>query len=135
MGFAGTDRRGFTGHEHLDDLGLIHMNGRVYDPAIGRFISADPVAAGIATSQTLNRYTYVGNNPLSFTDPNGHNPLGLFIGIFLQQTVLQGVHVIIQGVVIGGLQTAISGGDWSDIVKGAVLGGLGGGITDKIGRF
>jgi RHS repeat-associated protein len=34
--------RGFTGHEHIDEMGLIHMNGRVYDPQIGRFLSADP---------------------------------------------------------------------------------------------
>ena len=34
--------QGFTGHEHIDEMGLIHMNGRVYDPQIGRFLSADP---------------------------------------------------------------------------------------------
>jgi RHS repeat-associated protein len=67
--------RGFTGHEHLDDLGLIHMNGRVYDPTLGRFLSADPVIQFPEASQGLNRYSYVLNNPLSFTDPTG-----LFLG-------------------------------------------------------
>ena len=63
--------RGFTGHEHLDEVGLIHMNGRVYDPAIGRFLSADPFVQVPELSQSLNRYTYVLNNPLSFSDPSG----------------------------------------------------------------
>jgi RHS repeat-associated protein len=34
--------RGFNMHEHLDEMGIIHMNGRVYDPLTGRFMSADP---------------------------------------------------------------------------------------------
>ncbi|WP_395793224.1 RHS repeat domain-containing protein [Aquimonas sp.] len=66
--------RGFTGHEHLDAFGLIHMNGRVYDPMLGRFIQPDPMLdAGI---QGLNRYSYVLNNPLSLTDPSGYLSLG-----------------------------------------------------------
>jgi RHS repeat-associated protein len=65
-----TTTHGFTGHEHVDAIGLIHMNGRVYDPAIGRFVQSDPmIDAGI---QGLNRYSYVLNNPLSLTDPTGH---------------------------------------------------------------
>ena len=68
---AVTTPRGFTGHEHLDELGLIHMNGRVYDPELGRFISADPFVQVPDSTQGLNRYTYVNNNPLSFTDPSG----------------------------------------------------------------
>jgi len=67
-----TTRRGFTGHEHLDNLSLVHMNGRVYDPKIGRFMSADPVYVGnLARPQSLNPYSYVTNNPLTFTDPSG----------------------------------------------------------------
>ena len=67
--------RGFTGHEHLDKLALIHMNGRVYDPALGRFLSADPIVQFPASTQGLNRYAYAANNPLGFTDPSG---LGIF---------------------------------------------------------
>ncbi len=63
--------RGFTGHEHLDDVALIHMNGRIYDPIIGRFLSPDPFVQAPENSQNLNRYTYVLNNPLSLTDPSG----------------------------------------------------------------
>jgi RHS repeat-associated protein len=65
-------RRGFTGHEHLDNLNLIHMNGRVYSPGLGRFMSADPFVPDATDPQSLNRYTYVRNNPLTFTDPSGY---------------------------------------------------------------
>ena len=64
--------RGFTGHEHLDDVGLIHMNGRVYSPALGRMLSPDPVTQAVENGQNYNRYSYAFNNPLSFTDPSGY---------------------------------------------------------------
>jgi RHS repeat-associated protein len=68
-----TTRDGFTGHEHLDTLELIHMNGRVYDPVVGRFMSADPVVQAPFFSQDLNRYSYAWNNPLRYVDPSGYN--------------------------------------------------------------
>ena len=68
-----TTTDGFTGHEMLDDFGLIHMNGRVYDPAIGRFLSADPFVQAPENSQSFNRYSYVMNNPLSLVDPSGYS--------------------------------------------------------------
>jgi RHS repeat-associated protein len=67
-------RHGYTGHEHLDNIGLIHMNGRVYDPVLGRFLSADPNLIGALGSQGMNRYSYVGNRPLSLRDPSGYLP-------------------------------------------------------------
>ncbi|MGH8174771.1 MAG: RHS repeat-associated core domain-containing protein [Steroidobacter sp.] len=66
-----TTRRGFTSHEHLDSTGLIHMNGRVFDPVIGRFVSADPFVQAPYFSQSLNRYSYAFNNPLRYIDPSG----------------------------------------------------------------
>lgn len=63
--------RGYTGHEHLDRAKLIHMNGRVNDPIIGRFLSVDPIVPSIDVPQGLNRYSYVYNNPLTLTDPSG----------------------------------------------------------------
>ena len=68
--------RGFTGHEELDEVGLVHMNGRVYDPSIGRFASADPFVQAPFNPQSLNRYSYVINNPLSLTDPTGYEATG-----------------------------------------------------------
>ena len=83
-GDANTSRHGFTGHEHLPEVGLIHMNGRVYDPVLGRFLSADPQIQFPDNIQSYNRYSYVMNNPLVFTDPSG---FGLFgsIGKFFSK--------------------------------------------------
>lgn len=64
--------RGFTGHEHVDAVQLIHMNGRMYDPALGRFLSVDPVIQFPSNSQSLNPYSYILNNPLSGRDPSGY---------------------------------------------------------------
>lgn len=66
------DSRGFTDHEHIDGVGLIHMNGRVYDPVMGRFLTPDPLVQAPNNTQSYNRYSYVFNNPLSFVDPSGY---------------------------------------------------------------
>ncbi len=63
--------RGFTGHEQLAEVGLIHMNGRIYDGTLGRFVQADPIIQDPLRVQSLNRYSYVWNNPLNATDPSG----------------------------------------------------------------
>jgi RHS repeat-associated protein len=68
-----TTDRGFTEHEHLDEMGLVHMNGRIYDPLVGRFMSADPFIQAPSMLQSYNRYAYVMNNPLNLTDPSGYN--------------------------------------------------------------
>ena len=68
-----TTDRGFTNHEMLDDVGVIHMNGRIYDGRLGRFLQADPQIQEPNNSQSLNRYSYVLNNPLSYTDPTGYS--------------------------------------------------------------
>ncbi len=79
--FRGSDptfltERGFTGHRHnnlgSNDLGLIYMNARFYVPGIGRFASADTIVPDPANPQAFNRYSYVLNSPLNFTDPSGH---------------------------------------------------------------
>jgi RHS repeat-associated protein len=62
--------RGYTGHEMLSGLDLIHMNGRIYDPVIGHMISPDPLIQAPDNLQSFNRYAYVFNNPLSLTDPS-----------------------------------------------------------------
>ncbi len=64
--------RGYTEHEELDNLGLVHMNARLYDPAVGQFVSADTMVPHPDSTQGFNRYAYVNNNPLVFTDPSGH---------------------------------------------------------------
>ncbi len=71
--------RGYTMHEHLDEVGIVHMNGRLYDPLIGRFMSADPFIQHPDDLQSFNRYAYVLNNPLAYTDPSGYFSLKKFI--------------------------------------------------------
>jgi len=83
-------RRGFTGHEHLDTLGLINMNGRMYAcppnggiPVLGRFLSPDSYVQAPDFTQSFNRYSYCLNNPLIYTDPDGefwHLIIGAAIG-------------------------------------------------------
>jgi len=51
--------RGFTGHEELDAVGLVHMNGRVYDPLLARFGVPDPTTESPFSTQGWNRYSYV----------------------------------------------------------------------------
>ncbi len=63
--------RGYTGHEHLAVFGLINMNARLYDPALGRFLSPDPYVQSPDFSQNFNRYSYCLNNPLVYVDQNG----------------------------------------------------------------
>jgi len=69
---ANTTRRGYTGHEMLDNVALIHMNGRVLDPVLGRFLSADPYIDGPLSTQGWNRYAYVHGRVMSATDPSGY---------------------------------------------------------------
>jgi RHS repeat-associated protein len=65
------DNKGFTGQEMLDQLALVHLNGRIYDPFVARFISADPHVTDLTNGQNYNRYSYVLNNPTNLTDPTG----------------------------------------------------------------
>jgi RHS repeat-associated protein len=70
-GNASATDKGFTAHQHLDEFELINAAARLYSPAIGRFLSADPFVQSPSDLQSLNRYSYVGNNPLNNIDPSG----------------------------------------------------------------
>ena len=82
--------RGFTGHEMVDGVGFIHMNGRIYDPKLGRFLQADPHIQAPYLTQNLNRYSYVLNNPLNATDPSGY-----FFDIILGEILVQAFYFYI----------------------------------------
>lgn len=70
---ATVTRHEFTGHEGLDNTGiwLVNMNGRIYDPSGSMFLSPDPNVQDPGNTQNFNRYSYVNNNPLTYTDPSG----------------------------------------------------------------
>jgi RHS repeat-associated protein len=70
---AGITRIGYTGQEAVGgvSMGLNHMNGRVQDAFTGRFLSADHYISNQYNNQSYNRYSYVNNNPVTFTDPSG----------------------------------------------------------------
>jgi RHS repeat-associated protein len=116
--------RGYTGHEHLLGVGLIHMNGRLYDPKLHRFLQPDNYVLDPYNSQNFNRYGYVYNNPLSHVDPSGE---------FIVESIIIGASIFAY---LGG--TAANNGQfnpfkwewnsktWAGIGIGAVVGGLGG---------
>ena len=92
--YTGFDR-GFTGHEHLSRFGLVNMDGRMYDPSVSSFLSADRYVQDPSSAQGFNRYAYCMYNPLRYVDPtgfyvtygdgHGHDPDGP-----LEQVVING---------------------------------------------
>jgi RHS repeat-associated protein len=89
--------RGFTGHEHLPEFALINMNGRMYDPVLGTFISPDNYVQLPDFTQGLNRYSYALNNPLVFTDPDGEwvwIAIGAVAGYYLGSSSYMGNYEI-----------------------------------------
>ena len=80
--------RGFTAHEFLADFNLYNMNGRLYDPVVGRFLSPDPYIQDPSISQSYNRYAYCLNNPLKYNDPDGEFVLlAICIGAAISGTI------------------------------------------------
>lgn len=70
---------GYTGHEMVESVGVIHMNGRLYDQQLARFLQADPFVQSPGNGQNWNRYSYAFNNPLTYTDPSGYMSTGDWI--------------------------------------------------------
>ena len=113
----------FTDQELDAESGLYNYGARLYDPAIGIFISPDSIVPDPYDPQTLNRYSYCRNNPLVYVDPSGH--------IFLIDDILIGAAI---GAAIGGITSAATGGDiamgmLTGAISGAFFGGVGGYIS------
>ena len=89
--------RGFTGHEHLCDIGLINMNGRMYDPIMSSFLSVDSYVQCPDNSQNFNRYSYCLNNPLGYTDPSGE-AFGVDDALIVAVAVSVTVNVTMNGI-------------------------------------
>ncbi|MDD4928803.1 MAG: toxin C-terminal domain-containing protein [Gallionella sp.] len=124
---------GFTGHEMLDEVGLIHMNGRLYDPVTGRFVSADFLIEAPGNLQSYNRYSYVWNNPLSNTDASGQcficvvaivsAVVGRATGVIDTQTA-RGIIGIAAGVWLGGAGGLLNGSFGGAVATGGIVGGI-----------
>lgn len=153
-------RRGFTGHEHMDSVGLINMNARLYDPETGRFLSADTFIQEPQVLLSHNRYIYVWNNPLKYTDPSGHFVnfiFGAFIALVASQ--FENPYIRAIGMIVGGAMMAgtiggsglfgagksvvvanklaagfVMGGIQGGDLKSAVLGAISAGMTYGIGH-
>ncbi|MFC4383657.1 RHS repeat domain-containing protein [Chryseobacterium bernardetii] len=120
--------RGYTSHEHFMDVGIIHMNGRLYDPLLRRFLNADENIQDTYNTQNYNKYGYVLNNPLMFSDPSGEFAFAAFIPIILGA---------LKGVIIGGLiytamavvtGNASKAGFLKTVLTSFVTGGIGSGV-------
>ena len=155
----GTDR-GYTGHEHLDDIGIIHMNGRIYDPTLGRFMQADPLIQDPFNLQNYDRYGYCYNNPIACIDPTGqHFSLRKLIGIVvavvfactigpefsswitaefvmnadISYGIASFVGAVANGAVSGFIGGAIATGNSEGALQGAFSGGLTAGLFNAAG--
>jgi RHS repeat-associated protein len=119
--------QGYTGHEQLDAVGLVHMNARLYDPELGRFIQADDFVEPEAT-QGLNRYSYVLNNPMSATDPSGNFSLRQALGVVVG--VVGAIFTAGFGLTWTGFFSAISTGFTAAVIStGSLKAGLWGAVS------
>jgi len=109
--------KGFTGHAMLDQLGVIHMGGRIYDPLQMRFMQADPFVQDPLSAQSYNRYLYLWNNPLNGTDPTGY--------LSVKERQWLGTIVAIVGTVFAPTLSNV----WAKLAYISAVGAASGGIT------
>ncbi|WP_299574440.1 RHS repeat-associated core domain-containing protein [uncultured Shewanella sp.] len=139
------ERKGYTGHESISHLDIIHMNGRIYDATIGRFLQADPFVQQADNLQNYNRYAYVMNTPMSYTDPSGFffdkiwKEIKPFIGViiaavasyFCAGTCGPAIWAAIGGA-SGAISAAVNGGNiFRGALIGAVTAGVAAGLADS----
>ena len=139
------DSKGYTGHKMINDFDVIHMGGRTYNPVLGRFMQADPFIQAPSNLQNYNRYSYVLNNPMSYTDPSGYffnklfkginKALGKFAPVFgialmfipgMQAWAVKSIfHAAATGFLVGGVSTGS--------LRGAVVGAITGAAFYQVG--
>ncbi|WP_177175287.1 RHS repeat-associated core domain-containing protein [Chryseobacterium taichungense] len=130
--------RGYTSHEHFSEVGIIHMNGRLYDPLLRRFLNADENISDPTNTQNYNKYGYVMNNPLMFNDPTGEELVTLF-----SISMAAIVKAIIIGAAIGlaayTVSLAVTGNfdQWNLLgaFKATFIGAVSGAVTFGIGSL
>ena len=129
--------RGYTSHEHLTWFNLINMNGRLYDPLVGAFVSPDPSVQAPDNTQGMNRYTYCMNNPLRYVDPSGYTWFGSFFRWAGKAVCNVVVNVVVMTIAVPivvavtavstvvGVGKGVFTGDWSTLKNDVkIVGGL-----------
>lgn len=101
--------RGYTGHEHLQSVGLINMNGRLYNPKLHRFLQPDNYVQDASNTQNYNRYSYVLNNPLKYTDPSGEKWKITWSDIFSGVAIIAGAILTAVGLPVIGVPLMAAG--------------------------
>src|SRR5690606_22491965 len=149
--------QGYTGHDMLDAVGLIHMQGRIYDARLGRFVQADPIVQDATDLQAYNRYAYVRNNPLTLTDPSGFswfsktwkkvwkNPIIKLVIVAVASyftagwaagwAASAGAGAVTAGAVGGFAGGFVAGGLTTGTLEGAFLGGVSGAAFGGFGAY
>lgn len=138
---------GFTGHEHMDMFDIVNMDGRMYDPILGRFLSPDPFVQAPDYTQSLNRYIYCLNNPLSLYDPSGYSwfsrtwksLVAAVVGIAVSVVTL-GSGTAVGAFLIAGAAGGAAAGLTGALLNGANLGQIAkstfsGGFWGAVGSF
>ncbi|WP_419870250.1 RHS repeat-associated core domain-containing protein [Chryseobacterium sp. CT-SW4] len=127
--------RGYTSHEHFAEVGIIHMNGRLYDPLLRRFLNADENIQDPYNTQNYNKYGYVLNNPLMFNDPSGEFiPFATIIAV-VAKAAFSAVAISAATYTV----TALINGNFSvngffkSMSQAAIMGILSGGLSFGIG--
>jgi RHS repeat-associated protein len=129
--------RGYTGHEHLLSVGIIHMNGRLYDPLLHRFLSPDNYVQDPSNTQNFNRYGYGFNNPFKYTDPTGE--VFKLIPFLISAAISAAKGAAIAAVVYTASVAMSDGGfknwSWSSFGKAVGMGAISGMVTAGIGHL
>ena len=127
--------RGYTSHEHLWEVGIIHMNGRLYDPLLRRFLNADENIQDLHNTQNYNKYGYVMNNPLMYSDPSGEFFVFLGLGALFWKAVIIGAAVGLASYTVG---LAVTGNlhQWNigGALKSTLWGAVSGAVSFGIGE-
>ncbi|MBO9661427.1 RHS repeat-associated core domain-containing protein [Dokdonella sp.] len=136
---------GYTGHEMAESVGVIHMNGRLYEPTLARFLQSDPFVQSPQDRQSWNRYSYAFNNPLAYTDPSGNISVGELIkvavvAVFAYATGGAAAGLAAQGLSGPAFAVAVAGGFTAGAVqtgslKGAAFGAVSAGVFFGIGSY
>ncbi len=121
----------YTSQELDADTGLYYYNARYYNPVLGRFITADTIVPNFTNPQSLNRYSYVGNNPVNYADPTGHRRQNKHAKYFNNRYYNAAIHIAASYIgdeyygagsaVIGAYEAYAYGGHFNDMLKSAAI--------------